>query len=176
MKNKHPLARRLVADDTAVPTREQHRKPCADCPWARASLPGWLGSHTTEEWLQFAHSETYINCHCTTNQACAGAAIYRANVIKTLKDPTALTLPVDKVTVFASPMEFWNHHSQERCETCGSKLMLGHLPGNHVRGDEDERCDKCFTNYVADAETALERKQRIAEEKADHDYDCSKSE
>jgi hypothetical protein len=56
------------------------------------------------------HGEAFIDCHCTTNQQCAGAAIYRANVCKSPRDKTLLRLEPDKALVFASSQEFLKHH------------------------------------------------------------------
>lgn len=64
---------------------------------------------TADEWLQAAHNETLIKCHCFKNQQCAGAAIYRRNVAK-LPRPPALILPADRELVFASRQEFKTHH------------------------------------------------------------------
>lgn len=30
------------------------------------------------------------------------------------------------------------------CDTCGAILYDGHIAGNHVRGDKDQFCDKCY--------------------------------
>lgn len=32
---------------------------------------------------------------------------------------------------------------KEKCQTCGAQLAPGEKPGNHVRGGNDEFCDKC---------------------------------
>lgn len=112
MKAKHPLKRRFVSDEQAVKTASQHRKPCADCPFARTSLAGWLGAHTREEWVAMIHGEAWINCHCTTNQQCAGAAIFRANVIKCCRSPEHLSLPADTRLVFSNNAEFMTHHGR----------------------------------------------------------------
>lgn len=106
------LRRRFVSSDTAVQTKTQHRKPCADCPFSRRAIPGWIGLRTVDEFLRDAHGETYLECHCTTNKQCAGAAIFRANVIKSCRDPGHLRLEPDKEIVFATNDEFRNHHSQ----------------------------------------------------------------
>ena len=96
--------------------RKQHKAPCHDCPWRRASIPGWLGPYTIEEWLQVAHGEGRIECH-TVKQfdddgwQCAGAAIYRANVIKQCHDPEILALPKDLKKVFWFG-EFKAHHEK----------------------------------------------------------------
>ncbi len=31
-----------------------------------------------------------------------------------------------------------------KCETCGHKLVMGHKEGNHVRGENDQKCDFCI--------------------------------
>lgn len=104
--------KRLVTIDEAVPATRQHTRPCSDCPWARASLNGWLGGATIEEWLADAHRDVVIDCHTLDGAQCAGSAIYRRNVCKKLIDKSILVLPTDKVAVFATPMEFAEHHRQ----------------------------------------------------------------
>jgi hypothetical protein len=101
----------LTCDD-AVQADKQHTTPCSDCPWAREALNGWLGGSTPEEWLACAHSDQVIPCHVIDNMQCAGAAIYRANVVKSPRDPDCLRLPKDRVKVFASPAEFKDHHDK----------------------------------------------------------------
>lgn len=102
--------RQLISSDEAVPASKPLTQPCSDCPWARTALPGWLGGMSIDEWLQAAHSETLVDCHCTTNQQCAGLAIYRANVLKTPRHPSIQRLPADRDTVFTTPDEFRTHH------------------------------------------------------------------
>lgn len=102
--------RQLISSDDAVPVSGNLKKPCTDCPWARTALPGWTGSLTPEEWVAAAHGEARIECHVFEGSQCAGAAIYRANVVKTCRDPTVPRLPADRVAVFALPKEFIEHH------------------------------------------------------------------
>jgi hypothetical protein len=104
--------RKLISTAEAVPAKAQHKKACSDCPWARTALPGWLGGATAEQWVACAHSDEKIECHTLTGAECAGAAIYRANVAKSLRDPQAFRLPADPVKVFASPAEFKAHHGR----------------------------------------------------------------
>lgn len=110
--------KQLVSGDEALVTPAQHTAPCADCPWGRVALPGWLGSLTPRQWLAVAHSEALADCHTLTGPAgphqCDGLATYRANVCKRLRTSTALVLPPDRVRVFATPAEFLNHHEGER--------------------------------------------------------------
>jgi hypothetical protein len=106
------LGRKFTCDKNRRKTTKQHTTPCAGCPWLRKSIAGYLGSMTPEEWIQEVHGESYIDCHNTTNQQCAGAAIYRDNVFKSVKDPRALRLPGNTDTVFETPMEFLAHHKQ----------------------------------------------------------------
>lgn len=105
--------RKLIASDEAVEATCQHTSPCSDCPWARDALPGWLGANTPEEWLQFAHRDVVIPCHVLNGAQCAGAAIYRANVLKIPVEPN-LQLPKDKGKVFATPNEFLQHHTGKK--------------------------------------------------------------
>jgi hypothetical protein len=99
--------------------------PCAECPWRRKSLPGWLGPHTAEEWVLGAHGDFDIACHLTIPEGfddeaedadtselltCSGAAIYRANMCKSPRYvPREHKLPADTTTVFGYG-EFLAHH------------------------------------------------------------------
>jgi hypothetical protein len=102
----------LITHDQAKPCKEQITQPCTDCPWARTALPGWLGALTADEWLREAHGEARIDCHTLKGPQCAGAAIYRANMLKLPRDRNTLRLPKDKTKVFATPTEFKNHHEK----------------------------------------------------------------
>lgn len=102
--------RRLITIDEAVPARGQHKSPCSDCPFARHSLPGWLGGETVDAWLAEAHSDNEIPCHTLSGAQCAGSAIYRRNVLKTPRDAGVLRLEADRELVFATPSEFKEHH------------------------------------------------------------------
>jgi hypothetical protein len=110
--------RQLLTDDDAVPATCQHERPCSDCPWARASLAGWLGGNTVEEWLGFARGEGAIPCHVLDGAECAGAAIFRANISKLPRNRAVLRLPADPQAVFANPMEFLAHHDLDACTGC----------------------------------------------------------
>jgi hypothetical protein len=95
--------------------------PCAECPWRRKALPGWLGPHTAEEWNAGVHGDDEIACHLTIPDGdteedtskmttCSGAAIHRANVCKSPRRvPRENTLPADRETVFGYG-EFLAHH------------------------------------------------------------------
>ena len=93
----------------------QHKKPCKDCPWRRNAVNGWLGSLSAEEWVAAAHQEARIDCHINVEPAtqCAGAAIYRANILKLPRYAEILVLPKDREKVFCTPMEFLDHHKKE---------------------------------------------------------------
>lgn len=102
--------KQLLTTEDAKPATSQHKKPCSDCPWSRASLKGWLGGESVGNWLREAHSDNEIPCHVHTGAQCAGSAIYRRNVLKSPRDKRVLTLPPDKQSVFATPTEFRQHH------------------------------------------------------------------
>lgn len=104
-------------------------RPCSECPWRRKSLPGYLGPFGPEKWIEIIHSEAPIACHLTlrgtrgktaeeiyampTVRQCAGAAIYRNNVLKSSRNPTAAdhVFEEDPKTVFARDIEFIAHHT-----------------------------------------------------------------
>lgn len=104
--------RQCVTSAEAIPAKGQNTEACADCPWARASLNGWLGPHTADGWLSLAHGEARIECHTLKGAQCAGASIYRANNGKLPRDSSLLRLPADREKVFSSPQEFKDHHAK----------------------------------------------------------------
>ncbi len=110
MKKPHVLKRRMVCGDDAKRTAKQHVVPCADCPFARTAMPGWLGDMGIAEWIMAVHGESLIDCHVTTNQQCAGAAIFRANVFKSPRDNKLLVLEPNHKLVFSNDAEFGKHH------------------------------------------------------------------
>jgi len=118
------MRRRLITYDQATTSTHQHQQPCSDCPWHRESLPGWLGSLTPDQWIRDVHGEVLILCHAVIGPECAGAAIYRANVGKRPRDPKRLMLPPDRATVFATPLEFRQHHEDNRDQTLQSRISL----------------------------------------------------
>jgi hypothetical protein len=101
---------KLITSNEAKPSKRQHTKPCSDCPFARSSLKRWLGGASADEWIAALHGENKIICHTVGNQQCAGAAIYRSNVCKLLRDKECLRLPADREKVFSSPNQFKEHH------------------------------------------------------------------
>ena len=100
----------LITSEEATLAGKQITKPCSDCPWAKKSVGGWVGSLSPEQWVQYAHGEARMDCHVHPDAQCAGAAIYRANICKSPRDKTLLVLPPDKVRVFSRPQDFINHH------------------------------------------------------------------
>lgn len=108
--------RKLISSDKAVERKRQHKTPCSDCPWRRDALQGWLGALQPSEWVQVAHGEGTAECHTIVDKACAGLAIYRANVCKSVRDATSMRLPADSVLVFSNPTEFLVHHSRREYE------------------------------------------------------------
>jgi len=59
-----------------------------------------------------AHGETKFECHTLIGAQCAGSAIYRANVVKRCRDKDILALPANRELVFATPVEFLEHHKR----------------------------------------------------------------
>ena len=104
---------------------DARKVPCAECPWRRVSVPGWLGPMTVAQWFAAVHSDEPIACHLTITSEfsgepqvweqpgvmqCAGAAQYRTNVCKSPRDPAVATADeVDTTHVFGYG-EFIAHH------------------------------------------------------------------
>jgi hypothetical protein len=107
---------------------KQHTKPCAQCPWRRTSLAGWLGNSTPQEFMFQAESDVRMPCHvhvdyeredwerqANTVPRCAGHAIFLRNRCKQPHEPGlrafCATVERDTETVFQWPQEFIEHHS-----------------------------------------------------------------
>ena len=136
---------KLISSDEATPAGKQITKPCSDCPWSRTALNGWLGGNTAEEWIQMVHGETIIECHVHPDVQCAGAAIYRANVCKRLRDRKALTLPADRESVFARPTEFVDHHEKSPAKVRVAETKTWDCTRCDGSGDDPDGgpCDCC---------------------------------
>lgn len=104
------------------PLPEPTKQPCNECPWRRNSFPGHLGPYTAEEWAALAHTDIAIACHKTIEEdddwdapnlrQCAGAGIFRANVLKSPRDPEVYRAKEpDHDRVFSSNAEFITHHN-----------------------------------------------------------------
>jgi len=104
--------RRLISSAEAGEGKKQHTTPCSDCPMARTSLPGWLGGSTPDEYVALSHSDHIILCHAIKNTQCAGMAIYRKHVCKSIA-PGGLKLEAAHGLVFSWPAEFLKHHRRE---------------------------------------------------------------
>jgi len=100
----------MTDSDDAPHSDIQHTSPCHDCPFRREAVPGWLGEDSADKWVKDVHGECRVDCHAIIGPQCAGAAIYRSNVAKRTRDKTNLVLPADRERVFATPIEFLNHH------------------------------------------------------------------
>jgi hypothetical protein len=110
-------------EGTASPPRRlpvATEKPCNECPWRRNAEPGFLGPHTAQEWIFFAHSGGPIGCHKTIQvdgdwgqrglRQCAGAAIFRANDQVLPARPDVATAAPNTAAVFSDCAEFLAHH------------------------------------------------------------------
>ena len=102
----------------------QHTKPCRECPFRRKGLPGFLGGAPAEVFIGQAHGDFWLPCHLHSDYKdpdwktdhskpqCAGTAIYRANVCKSQKNESLLSLPPDRAQVFSEPAEFIAYHKR----------------------------------------------------------------
>jgi hypothetical protein len=111
---------------------EATAKPCSECPWRRGAASGYLGPYDPRKWIRIALTDSPIACHKTIVvtdplegegswdhpkiRQCAGAAIFRANVGKSPKNPTVATGPADPENVFDDVVEFCHHHGDDEIE------------------------------------------------------------
>lgn len=151
------MKRKLISSREATPAPKQLTNPCSDCPWARDALNGWLGGHTAEEWVAFAHGEARIDCHVHPNVQCAGAAIYRANNCKVPRDPETLQLKPNTKLVFRSPRVFLAHHAATPEAKLRVQLALkraAQQPCSRCDGSGDDpdggTCDCCAGTGIED--------------------------
>lgn len=98
--------------------------PCKECPWRRASAPGWLGNHTPGDFIALSEQGAHLPCHLHVSyedadwqeQAarapqCAGHAVYLANRCK-LPSGDQIVGKADHKLVFTRPHEFVAHHKR----------------------------------------------------------------
>lgn len=129
------------------------KQPCDECPWRRASTPGFVGPHSAHEWREAIHSDAPIACHktitaegetTTYTHQCAGAAIYRSNVHKLPRDPDVVTLPPDRERVFSRDSEFLEHHDLRPRMRRLRKWMLEEWAGG-ARGTKEQLIDRILS-------------------------------
>lgn len=103
-------------------------KPCSDCPFRRASMPGWLGAGSPESFLDCLQRDEPLPCHQTINyddprwleewtaqqggSMCGGALIFSANKLQRPRTRGFPTLSPDRVAVFSDSLEFVRHHRE----------------------------------------------------------------
>jgi hypothetical protein len=91
-------------------------------------MAGWLGEATPESFIIEISMERPLPCHPTINyedpkwlrkwnnqetgRICAGSLIMAANMCKKPRDPRFPKLPRDTEAVFATHLEFLQHHNE----------------------------------------------------------------
>lgn len=96
---------------TLPPPTKAAATVCAECPWRRASAPGWLGGRITADgWIQIALSDQAVPCHTRDGIHCKGLSIFRRNIGKLPRDASIPTSEPDRERIFAMPSEFLEHH------------------------------------------------------------------
>ena len=108
----------------------EFKRPCNDCPFRRASAPGWLGDDSAENFVSNAladYSDVPLPCHQAIDYEdpdwmetqyeeaplCVGAVIFAKNYMKRPRDPVRAAWQDQVKTsddVFRYPYEFLEHH------------------------------------------------------------------
>jgi len=107
------------------------KKPCSDCPFRRASAPGWLGAGSPESFLDCIQRGEPLPCHQTIDyedpdwlrkwsaqggesdgRMCSGFLIFMANKMQAPRDKNFPRLPPDQAAVFSTSIEFVRHHRE----------------------------------------------------------------
>lgn len=104
------------------------KNPCKECPFKKASAPGYLGelSHQPDEYIEALEYPTPIPCHmsidwepdeegtvdCTKAKVCAGAMQFMNNSCKrTRYYPLVQSGYGKNKNVFGTRQEFIKHHN-----------------------------------------------------------------
>jgi hypothetical protein len=107
---------------------------CGDCPFRRASAPGWLGESSYDPWdflSSFDHGEAPLPCHKKVNwesdramelaeiaPLCRGALIMMRNEGNIPNDPEMATavrsVEPDHDVIFSDHGEFIKHHQDQQ--------------------------------------------------------------
>lgn len=85
------------------------KKPCADCPFRKDTMKGWLGSERMTEILQ---QDSFV-CHKKTHLQCAGHMLILGhhNAFVKLADRMGITLELSgRELIFNTANECINHH------------------------------------------------------------------
>jgi hypothetical protein len=123
--------------------------PCAECPFRKTAMRGWLGPDTAQEVMAKAHGEGGYPCHmdmvgqpkypdgtvnCTNVEQCAGAILHANASCKSYRDPDLRAMQ-DRLKGSECPilgrLEFLAHH-----DIPANREMLRHQnlkPRNKVK-------------------------------------------
>lgn len=108
------------------------KKPCDDCPFRKNSLPGWLGPHSVEEFVQYYQMDYPYPCHKTLveerdagdlelrdgEHICIGLVHTRNNSCKRARDNQSslrqeeIRLKGEKNECFTHISQFVKHHEE----------------------------------------------------------------
>ncbi len=111
------------------------RKPCAECPFARAVKAGTLGGSDASVYIGQSIGPFMLPCHLDKEYEadrrsvkltqCAGAATFRSNIgVDDLMPKGILTLPANDADVFSTPAEFLAHHLEVTVEKAQEILNI----------------------------------------------------
>jgi len=87
------------------------KRPCADCPFRKDSLKGWLGEASMREILD---TSSFV-CHKKTDLQCAGHMLIKGDENDFNQFAHRLNIPLNlkgKALIFANKQELINHHAK----------------------------------------------------------------
>lgn len=85
------------------------KKPCADCPFRRDSLKGWLGQERMTEILGY---DSFV-CHKKHDKQCAGHMLIKGEQNEFVRLANQLRIPLvlsGKELIFETEEDCINHH------------------------------------------------------------------
>lgn len=89
------------------------KKPCADCPFRKDSLEGWLGEQAMSDILA---AKSFV-CHKKTDSQCAGHMLIKGQENAFVMAADLLNIQLDlsgKELVFDSKAECIAHHGNDK--------------------------------------------------------------
>lgn len=111
----------------------RHRRPCAECPWRRVSLQGFLGGNDAYVYADSVAMNLAPPCHLNDAAFCVGALTTANNMCLQLsRTPGAveaqLSIPQRRSSdFFAHVSEFYEYHAEQPYVSRWERAASGEL-------------------------------------------------